>query len=150
MKKFSVRLPRTLQRGAPLVNAGLSDAIQTALDVATADRCDIVENFVVRPRKAWVRASCDCLSEQLHTLQSPSHADFPTVFLCGAAVFKLVVTSFGNGQRNVLAGTLSSCEDSEFSRKTAVELNLAACYSCSLCDKRKQSVGTSQAAISPF
>ena len=99
MKKFSVRLPRTLQRGAPLVNAGLSDAIQTALDVATADRCDIVENFVVRPRKAWFALLVIASQNSSTRCNLRAHADFPTVFLVWRSSFKLVVTSFGNGQR---------------------------------------------------
>ena len=43
VKKLSGRLARKLQRSASLVNAGLSAAIQTVLDAATADRCDCVE-----------------------------------------------------------------------------------------------------------
>ena len=43
MKKASGRLARKLQRGASLVNAGLSTAVQTVLGAATADRCDSFE-----------------------------------------------------------------------------------------------------------
>ena len=43
VKTLSGRLARKLQRSASLVNAGLSKQIQTVLDAATVDRCDLVE-----------------------------------------------------------------------------------------------------------
>ena len=43
VKTLSGRLARKLQRSASLVNAGLSEQIQTVLDAATVDRCDFVE-----------------------------------------------------------------------------------------------------------
>ena len=43
MKTLSGRLARKLQRSASLANAGLSKQIQTVLDAATVDRCDLVE-----------------------------------------------------------------------------------------------------------
>ena len=43
VKKLSGHLARKLQRGASLLSAGLSAAIQTVLDPATADRFDFVE-----------------------------------------------------------------------------------------------------------
>ena len=64
VSKLLGRLARKLQRGAPLVNADLSAAIQKVLDAATADRCVDICCCV-----------CDCLSELLHTLLSPSQTD---------------------------------------------------------------------------
>ena len=42
-EKLSERHARKLQPGASLVDAGLSAAILTVLDAATAERCDFVE-----------------------------------------------------------------------------------------------------------
>ena len=75
------RLARKLQRGASLVNADLSAAIQTVVGAATADRCDSVDICC---------CACDCLSEMLHTLLSPSQTDSDSFF--SAAV---VVQTFG-------------------------------------------------------
>ena len=41
MKKLSGRLARKLQRSASLVNAGLSKQIQSVLNAAVLDRCDL-------------------------------------------------------------------------------------------------------------
>ena len=43
MKNLSGRLARKLQQSASLVNAGLSNQIQSVLDAAVVDRCDFVE-----------------------------------------------------------------------------------------------------------
>ena len=43
VKTLSGRLARKLQRSASPVNVGLSKDIQTVLDAATVDRCDLVE-----------------------------------------------------------------------------------------------------------
>ena len=43
VKTLSGLLARKLQRSASQVNAGLSKQIQTVLDAATVDRCDVVE-----------------------------------------------------------------------------------------------------------
>ena len=142
VKELSGRLARKLQRSASLVNAGLSAAIQTVLDAATADRCDFVEvsgsdapcltesketttmrrharsGLFVSLKKTSecvVRARCDCLSEQLHTLQSLSQADVSAVFLVCGSGFANWWHMFGNGLQNMLA-ELSSCENSELSR----------------------------------
>ena len=70
VNKLLGRLARKLQRGASLVNADLSAAIQTVLGAAT-DQCDSVDICC---------CACDCHTEMLHTLLSPSQTDSDSFF----------------------------------------------------------------------